>query len=438
MKDNGVICMLAWNHMTVSMKNVTRPCCRFTVGNDENAIAEDATEPFADKYRWLRKNMLEGKESKECSLCYAEGDESMRWAANNIKHGAEDNRLENQNLTEEYDALRSVELSLDNLCNLQCKMCDSLFSSKLFYRDDYLLNELGMRGRQPTKVPKQRIEYLKGLDVDWAELTKIKILGGEPFFSPNFPKFIDFLIEKCNVEEILIEIITNSTQRLDEVMVEKLNRFRKIILTGSIDGTNDYNVYQRWGSISFDESLDVYKEYMSQLNNIEWGHIHSTYSTLNLNGFADDMDYWAKNHPDWNISFKLVESGEYCPHLTPEWYEEWILDEWNSKERLPAAQARIDRAIKILKNNRVPREEKEYAWFLFLRKTHELDKYYDSNLENFNPELVNVLREKDILYHLCNKMGYAKTDALMKDGNLYLEDEYKLWKLNSKRTSDEV
>jgi len=417
MKDNGVVCMLAWNHMTVSMKNVTRPCCRFTVGNDEDDIVEDATEPFADKYKWLRKNMLEGKESKECSLCYAEGNESMRWAANNVHF-----RLEKAELTEEWDALRSVELSLDYLCNRECKMCDSIFSSQLYYGDDYLLNDLGMRGRQPTKLPKKRIEYLKGLDVDWANLTKIKVLGGEPFFSPNFPKFIDFLIEKCNVEDVLLEIITNSTQRLDEVMIEKLNRFRKIILTGSIDGTSDYNTYQRWGSISWRESLDVYEEYMTQLNNIEKGHIHSTYSTLNLNGFADDMDFWAKNHPDWSVSFKFVESGEYCPHYGPDWYEQWILDEWDSKEHLPAAQVRIDRAIKILKNNRVIPEEKDYAWFLFLRKTHELDKYYDSNLEDYNPELVQALREKDILYKLCTELeGYLEVEKMMKDKDFSLK-----------------
>lgn len=390
MKDNGVVCMLAWNHMTVSMKNVTRPCCRFTVGNDEDDIVEDATEPFADKYKWLRKNMLEGKESKECSLCYAEGNESMRWAANNVHF-----RLEKAELTEEWNALRSVEISLDNLCNLQCKMCDSLFSSQLYYRDDYLLNERGMRGRQPTKIPKKRIEYLKGLDVDWANLTKIKVLGGEPFFSPNFPKFIDFLIEKCKVEDVLLEIITNTTQRLDDVMIEKLNRFRKIILTGSVDGCNDYNSYQRWGSPGWKESLDIYEEYLLQLKNIEKGHIHSTYSTLNLNGFADDMDYYAKNHPDWSVSFKFVESGEYCPHYGPDWYEQWILDEWNSKERLPAAQVRIDRAKNIIDRNRIAPEEKNHAWYLFLKKTHELDKYYNSNLGDYNPELDKVMTEND-------------------------------------------
>ena len=420
MKDNGVICMLAWNHMAVSMKNVARPCCRFTVGNDEDHIEEDATKPFNDKYLWLRKNMLNGVKTKECSLCYAEGNESMRWAANNVHF-----KLENVTLTEDFDRLRSIELSLDNLCNLQCKMCDSLFSSQLYYRDDFLLNEKGMRGRQPTKIPKKRIEYLKELNVDWQHLEKIKILGGEPFFSPNFPKLIDWLIEKCKVENVLLEIITNTTKRLDDVMVEKLNRFRKIILTGSIDGCNAYNEYQRWGSPGWEESIEIYEEYLSQLKNIERGHIHSTYSTLNLNGFADDMDYFAKNHPTWSVSFKMVESGEYCPHYGPEWYENWILDEWNSKERLPAAQVKIDRAKTILERNRIVAEKKEYAWFLFLKKTHLLDtEYYNSKLEDYNPALVQALNENEIVYKMCNDFGYEKVDIMMKENNFDFSLQY--------------
>jgi len=412
MKDNGVVCMLAWNHMAVSMKNQARPCCRFQIGPDEGRdeeIVEDANQPFDDKYRWLRKNMLEGKKSKECSLCYAEGNESMRWAANNVHFN-----LEQAELTEDFDKLRSIELSLDNLCNLQCKMCDSLFSSQLYYRDDHLRKKK-MGGRLPTKIPKKRIEYLKELNVDWQHLTKIKVLGGEPFFSPNFPKLIDWLIEKCKVEDVLLEIITNSTNRLDNVMVEKLNRFRKIILTGSIDGTKDYNNYQRWGSPGWKESLDIYEEYLSQLKNIEKGHIHCTYSILTLNGFADDMDYYAKNHPTWSNSFKFVDSGEYSPHYGPDWYYEWILDKWDSNEHLPDAQVRIDRAKGILKRNRGTQDEIEYYWYLFLKKTNELDKYYNSNIEDYNPELVEALRDKDIVYHLCNEIGYHQVELIQKD-----------------------
>ena len=52
---------------------------------------------------------------------------------------------------------------------------------------------------------------------------------------------------------------------------------------------------------------------------------------------------------------------------------------------------------------------------MLLKKTNELDKYYNSNLEDYNPELVQALREKDILYHLCNEIGYHQVELIQKD-----------------------
>ena len=393
MKDNGVVCMLAWNGMALSMKNTIRPCCRFDIGETTEELTEGFKEPsYADKFNWLRKNMLEGKETPECNLCYQQGKESIRSQANNI-----DFCLEDVELTEDFDKLKSIELSLDNLCNLQCKMCDSLFSSKLYYRDEHLLNKFGdsMGGKLPTKIPKNRIEYIKELDVDWQYLTKIKVLGGEPFFSPNFPTLIDFLIEKCNVENMTLEIITNATKKLQSTLVDKLNRFKKIRLIGSIDGCNTYNSYQRWGSPGFDETLTIYKEYIDQLNNVHKGHIHSTYTTLNLNGFADDMDYWATNYPNWSVSFKFVEDSEYSPYNGPDWYNDWILSEWKTNtDRLPNATKKIDMAKTILTSAPL-NKNKAYDWQMFMKKMNELDKYYDSNLRDYNPELDKLLMKNE-------------------------------------------
>ena len=42
--------------------------------------------------------------------------------------------------TNKFDKVRYIEMSVDNVCNLECKMCDSKFSSKLQLRDKYLGN----------------------------------------------------------------------------------------------------------------------------------------------------------------------------------------------------------------------------------------------------------------------------------------------------------
>ncbi len=386
MKDNNVICMLPWVHTTVSMKNTLRPCCRFRVGREDEGITADSEKDITNKFKWLRQNMLAGVETEQCSLCYQQGDKSMKWQAN------KDFDLENAELTEEFDKLRSVELSLDNLCNLQCKMCDSLFSSKLYDRDKMLIEVHNLKGRAPTKIPKQRIEYIKGLDIDWHALEHIKILGGEPTFSPNFPKLIDFLLEHSEVENVELEIVSNCTNKLSQDMINKLNMFSSIMLTCSLDGCNDFNTYQRWGSPGWKETLDIYLWYHSVLNNMKKYHIHSTYTILNLSGLADDMDYWEKNYYDWSVSFNFVTTGEYSPYIVPTWYTKWILEQWKDRNSY-----RIDLARKMFKENQVKYKPWK-TWGLAMLKLQAIDDYYDSSLGDYCPDLEMLLLKYDKTY----------------------------------------
>ena len=386
MKDNGVVCMLPWVHTTVSMKNTLRPCCRFKVGREDEVKSEDQIEDIKDKFRWLRKEMLAGNEVEQCSLCYQQGDKSMKWQAN------QDFDLKNAELTEDFNELRSVELSLDNLCNLQCKMCDSLFSSKLYDRDKYLIEVHNLKGRNPTKIPKQRIEFLKALDIDWHALEHIKILGGEPFFSPNFTKLIDFLLEHTEVKNVELEIVTNATKRLPQEMIDKLNMFGTIMLTCSLDGCNEFNTYQRWGTPGWVETLDTYKWYHSVLNNMKKYHIHSTYTILNLSGLADDMKYWEENHYLWSVSFNFVNSGEYSPYVVPTWYTDWILEQWGDK-----SNDRIELARQMFKDNQFTNKPWK-TWGLAMLKLHAIDDYYDSKLGDYCPKLETLLLEHDKTY----------------------------------------
>jgi len=378
--------MLPWVHTTVSMKNTLRPCCRFKVGREDEGITADSESDLKDKFRWLRKEMLAGREVDQCSLCYQQGDASMKWTAN------KEFDLENAELTEDFDVLRSVELSLDNLCNLQCKMCDSLFSSKLYDRDKMLIEVHNLKGRTPTKIPKQRIEFIKGLDIDWHALEHIKILGGEPFFSPNFPKLIDFLLEHSTVNNVTLEIVSNCTKRLDQDLIDKLNQFKWIILTCSLDGCNDINSYQRWGSPGWKETLDNYLWYHSMFNNMMKFHVHSTYTILNLSGLADDMKYWEDNHPEWSVSFNFVTTGEYSPYFVPTWYRDWILEQWKGKDN-----ERITLARKMFKENQ-SKYKPWKTWGLAMLKLQAIDDYYDSELGDYCPELETLLLKHDKTY----------------------------------------
>ena len=89
-------------------------------------------------------------------------------------------RIEDCN--ENFSQVQYIEMSIDNICNLQCQMCNSKFSSKLINRDKLLGN---------TVYKKLEPSFRKFDSVDLSKLEKVKILGGEPFITPNFSKFID-------------------------------------------------------------------------------------------------------------------------------------------------------------------------------------------------------------------------------------------------------
>jgi hypothetical protein len=405
-KDNGSICMLPWVHTTITMENKLRPCCAFDL---QSAVQIKEMKPgvLEDSFRWLRKKMLAGEKVNECHACYQNEKytprenrqpRSMRGQANT------DYRLDLQDLTEDFIHLRGMEISLDNICNLQCKMCDSMFSSNLYRRDAHLMeitwdkvDPPGHKGclgsRKPMKIPKQRIEFIKALGVDWKNIEHIKILGGEPFYSPNFEKLLDHLLEEGTPEILTLEIVSNLTNIIDQRIIDKLNKFAEILLTCSLDGINDYNAYQRWGSPGWEKTLENYRWYHTKINNMVKHHIHMTYSLLNLNGFAGDIKWFKNNYPEYRISFAFVRSGEYSPYIAPQHYIDWLedqwdkdyyMDDWHDEGNLPLGLAE-EKMITLSKPD-------PNAWQKFKTKVIELDKFYDSDLKDYNPELARFLK----------------------------------------------
>lgn len=402
-KDNGVVCMYPWVHTTVTMENSLRPCCGISLrGRGTVKLGENTNDTLEDAFKWMRVKMLAGEKIEECNECYlneaAYPDKmqpmSMRGQANT------DYRLDLQNLDENFIGLKGMEISLDNICNLQCKMCDSMFSSNLYRRDEHLINVefvyndkvTNLGSRKPTKIPKQRIEFIKSLGVDWSELQHLKILGGEPFYSPNFEKLLDHLIEEAKPENLRLEIVSNCTNKVDERIIDKLNLFKEIILTCSLDGCNDYNSYQRWGSPGWKETLEIYKWYHSKIHNMVKHHVHSTYSLLNLNGLAGDIVWFAENYPECSVSRLIVKDGDYCPHYAPAEYLDWLEEEWSKVEMSDDAMLKLDsQRHKLFKKE----EYNHKRWARFKEKIVALDKYYNSKLEDYNPELAEFIEDGD-------------------------------------------
>lgn len=370
MKD--VVCMLPWQSFTVTMKNTLRPCCRFPTH-----AAVDMAD-YEDAFRQLRIDMLAGKKDPRCSKCYEEelgGQPSMRTAANEF-HAMEDRY---NKLTPDFNKLEHIELSLDNTCNYQCRMCSSMFSSKLLKRDiDFANRNEDLFYFQPAKVSKSRYDTLKDLNIDWSNLRSVKLLGGEPFLSPNFLDFLYFLDMRTNISNVRLELVTNCSQKMTEEISEILNEFKVVLLSGSFDGLPELSEYQRVGS-DFKSSMMNWLEYGDLLNRRRLT-IHQTFTILNVNKLDASLkfyepycDYVSWSYDEHQLSFLN----------SPDWFEEWVLSQNHNKK---------------LRNIFKKRKYDHISWHRLLHSLRILDTYYTTNLEKVNPELSEILRMKTKKY----------------------------------------
>tara|TARA_R110000787_G_scaffold6310_4_gene22278 strand:- start:17110 stop:18342 length:1233 start_codon:yes stop_codon:yes gene_type:complete len=378
-KDScGTVCMIPWEGMAVTMRNEIRPCCRFP------GKAAVAPELYEEAFKGLRQNMLAGVRDERCRKCWEEEDAgipSMRTRAN-IFHGYE---FKKDILTEKPRKLTHIELSLDNICNFQCRMCGSQFSSKALKRDVWLQDNHPDVHIEPAKVQKSRYETLKDMNIDWSELRSVKLLGGEPFMSPNFMDFLYFLDMRTDVSKVDLEIVTNCSYKMPEEMAEMINEFKFLRLSGSFDGTKKINEYQRVGS-NWEEGLSNWLEYRDLLTKKRMV-IHQTFSVLNVNTIDESLALYEPHCDSQSWSYDEYQLSFLC---APDWFEEWVLST-NKNEKL-----------RNIFKKRVHDDEK---WKRVMRTIYALDEFHETNIEEANPELARLLRinnKRRIYNHKCN------------------------------------
>jgi sulfatase maturation enzyme AslB (radical SAM superfamily) len=216
--------------------------------------------------------------------------------------------------------------------------------------------------------------------VDLSHLQHVKILGGEPFITPNFEKFIDYLIERADPTQICIEIATNGTKIPKKSVVKKLNKFRLLNINISLDSYSKANDYQRVGS-SYLTTFNNTKIYETLFKRAEF-IFHSVTSILTANYLSETMNFLHEEH-NYYVSADFVRYPEHLSllHAPPE-YIEWVLKHNTTHPR----------AEKLLKSFTSKSVYNEIHWKAFLSITAKLDVFYKTKLEDYNKPLFDFLK----------------------------------------------
>jgi organic radical activating enzyme len=378
MKDTW--CVLPWVHLCIRTDNVLKPCCRFLNETDKDLVPFNNIENKgieimqADSFVELRNSMLAGKESSGCQKCYSQEKKNSGTSISMRQHYNEMwADIKKENCTEQFSEVRYIEMSVDNICNLQCKMCDSKFSSKLIKRDKFLGNKV---------YKKLEPNFRKLSLVDLSDLQKVKILGGEPFITPNFEKFVDFLIEKSNPSNITITIITNGTSIPSKSLIEKLNKFKFIDLDISLDAYDISNDYQRFGG-NYKQVIENSLKYKEIFNNFDYS-FHSTITIYTANKLSKTINFFEKIEIYHSVDF--VRHPEHLSLLyIPKNLADWFVSQ--NKDN--------NTAVSLITNFLKESQYNDICWKNFYNTTNKLDKYYKTSLNNYNPDLYNFLNDNN-------------------------------------------
>ena len=246
-------CMLPWIHLHAWPDGSAFPCClakaAHPVGNFKQKTMREIWNDT--DMREIRRNMLEDKPSRQCEDCYeqeAAGFASMRNNSNKA-FGQHQNLIE-QTLpdgTSPDMKLHYWDVRFSNICNLKCRSCGSIFSSR-WYDDDVKLYGKALRprvqfaGRHSEDVWQQMQEHIPYLE-------QIYFAGGEPLIMEEHTRILKLLIDKGNTKVRLI-YNTNLTELKykRESVLELWKHFPSVCVAASLDDMGERAAMIRSGT----------------------------------------------------------------------------------------------------------------------------------------------------------------------------------------------
>jgi organic radical activating enzyme len=353
-----------------------KPCCRFLSDNPSREFNTRITDldtgidPLNSEYFIeLRTKMLQDERAPGCQKCYSQeerGNTSTR-----MKFNSRFSTIRKESCSTNFDSIQYIEMSIDNLCNLECRMCDSKFSTKLINRDKHL-------GNRVYKKLEPVYQVFDNLDI--TKLIYVKVLGGEPFISPNFINFLNYLDSNVNLSNIELEISTNGTTIPSNSVLDKLRSFNRINLNVSLDAYSKANDYQRQGS-SYLEIYQNANKFQALLDNLSLS-FHITVSLLTANTLSETINFLQSSNNTFSIDF-VRDPGHLSLYNAPLEFLNWIKYQNTNNEY----------ALEIIEKTISESSYDEKLWLEFLSFNTKLDKYYKLRLEDYNEPLYRFLSE---------------------------------------------
>jgi organic radical activating enzyme len=390
MQESKLECNHLTNHVAiVNTSGVISPCCQFkdfrqprqyrTIFNTESL------DFILNLGFWenIRNSLANGEKIKNCENCWipeSNGNESKRIWINKTTSPTDPYRIED------------LEIGLDYTCNMMCRICKPSQSSK--WNNSRAAQELYAR-RPNIYLKNENNDYqdkIKSLleKSNLTNLKRIRLVGGEPFYSKNFQWLVDKLSVDCDLESLEFTLNTNGSIFPKYEILEKLLKMRKVSIDLSLDAVGNLANCIRWGVDwnTIEKNIDLWIELSEKHKNLKL-NVHSTFSILNVNKIQDLINFCDQrklhlNHtvlydPDF-LDFRQIPVDERL---------KWKI---SSDFQSPFCVEQINQSI-ISENS----SSKKLYDFLYF--TEIMDRHQKNEFAFVNDEILNLVeRYKNVKY----------------------------------------
>ena len=241
-------------------------CCRsHPVGFIDKEKLEDIWNN--DTMKRIRKQVLNNERPSECEPCFSledQGVESLR--QRHIKGFIPEARVNLypnalDKLNDDYSMpfeIPTMELKLNNLCNLKCRMCHPMDSTswndwgeiKDFYKKEnnimfQIVEEHNLERKPFLDKFQDSPEWWNSLEKLLPHFRRVEFAGGEPLMDPQHYRILEMLKPYGNQIEIKYATNLSMLGKGDRNIYEYWPHFKSIAVNVSIDGIGDSYEYVR-------------------------------------------------------------------------------------------------------------------------------------------------------------------------------------------------
>lgn len=302
----GIIfnCSAKHGYIGVKPEGEVRPCCRWkdlSPPLDMFETFEDILDYYQNIIHTPSKTWPEG-----CLACHRDVSSSRK----------SEMEVLNEIIERTGNTIQYLEVGFDNVCNMNCVMCSTQYSSrwdKLVRNNKEFLSKYNITEYDsPPSIYDNIIRLLENSDI--SRLHTIKLMGGEPMYSKASLKFLEWFTNK-DVSNIELFFSTNATI-FPKKYLDLFKKFKRVTPKTSIDGINEVGEWGRNSDVPFkkiEEVVGLWNEYAKQNNNIELRN-NTTITLVNIEHLGT-LSKWLSNYDQFTI--KQISIAAMNNYISP-------------------------------------------------------------------------------------------------------------------------